>query len=80
MKEISVTELKAHCTQVIREVADTPYTITKRGKPVAIITPITKTDDKRPKTIDEYMGSLRGSVARYGDIISPIDEEWDACK
>ena len=80
MKEISVTELKAHCTQVIREVADTPYTITKRGKPVAIITPITEADDKRPKTIDEYMGSLRGSVSRYGDIISPIDEEWDACK
>ncbi len=80
MKEISVTELKAHCTQVIREVADTPYTITKRGKPVALITPIQDGDDKRPQTVAEYMGSMRGSVARYGDIISPIDEEWDACK
>lgn len=80
MKEISITELKAHCTQVIREVADTPYTITKRGKPVAVITPIKDPDKKRPKTLDEFMGSLRGSVVRYGDIISPIDEEWDACK
>ncbi len=80
MKEISVTELKAHCTQVIREVADTPYTVTKRGKPVAIITPITEEDDKRPKTIDEFMGSLRGSSVEIGDIVAPMDEEWDACK
>jgi len=80
MKEISVTELKAHCTQVIREVADTPYTITKRGKPVAIITPIKDEGDKRPKTIDEFMGSLRGCSVEVGDIVAPIDEEWDACK
>jgi len=80
MKEISVTELKAHCTQVIREVADTPYTITKRGKPVAVITPIKDDCKKRPQTIEEYMGSLRGSSVEVGDIISPIDEEWDACK
>lgn len=23
-------------------------------------------------------GQLRGSVLRYGDIVSPIDESWDA--
>ncbi len=80
MREISVTELKAHCTQVIREVADTPYTVTKRGKPVAIITPIKDADDKRPKTIAEYMGSMRGSSVEIGDIVAPLDEEWDACK
>ncbi len=80
MKEISVTEFKAHCTQILREVADTPYTVTKRGKPIAVITPAKEDEKKRPKTIDEFMGSMRGSVSRYGDIISPIDEEWDACK
>jgi len=81
MKEISVTELKAHCTQVIREVADTPYTVTKRGKPVAVITPIKDSDKKRPRTMAEYMGSMRGSVIEYGDIVEPLGEDdWDACK
>ena len=80
MKEISVTEFKAHCTQIIREVADMPYTVTKRGKPIAMITPIKETNSKKPKTIEEFMGCMRGSVIEYGDIISPIDEEWDACK
>ena len=80
MKEISVTEFKAHCTQIIREVADMPYTVTKRGKPIAMITPIKEKDGKKPKTIEEFMGCMRGSVIEYGDIISPIDEEWDACK
>ena len=80
MKEISVTELKAHCTQVIREVADTPYTITKRGKPVAIITPIKDGGKKQPQTIAEYMGSMRGTAVEIGDIVAPLDEEWDACK
>ncbi len=46
MKEISVTELKAHCTQAIRDVANTPYTVSKRGNPVAVITPI-KDDAKK---------------------------------
>jgi len=80
MKEISVTEFKAHCTQILREVADTSYTVTKRGKPVAVITPAKKEDDKQPKTMAEYMGSMRGSVIEYGDIVAPLDEEWDACK
>jgi prevent-host-death family protein len=80
MKEISVTEFKAHCTQIIREVADTPYTVTKRGKPIAIITPAKAKDGGKPKTMEEYMGCLRGSSVQVGDIISPVDEAWDACK
>ncbi len=80
MKEISVTEFKAHCTQIIREVADVPYTVTKRGKPIAVITSVKETGEKKPKTIAEFMGCLRGSSVEIGDIVSPIDEEWDACK
>jgi prevent-host-death family protein len=80
MKEISVTDLKAHCTQIIREVADMPYTVTKRGKPIAMIVPITETDGQKPKTLDEFMGCLRGSSSEVGDIVSPVNEEWDSCK
>lgn len=80
MKEISVTEFKAHCTQIIREVADTPYTVTKRGKPIAVITPAKDKGGKKLKTIEEYMGCLRGSSVQVGDIVSPVDEEWDVCR
>ena len=40
--------------------------ITKRGKPVAKVSAV-----KPPK-------SLKGSVRVLGDVISPIDVEWDA--
>jgi prevent-host-death family protein len=80
MKKIPVTEFKAHCTQILREVADTPYTVTKRGKPIAIITPVKEKDGKKPKTIEDFMGCMRGSSVEIGDIVAPLDEEWNASK
>lgn len=80
MKEIPVTEFKAHCTQILREVADVPYTVTRRGKPIAVITSVKETGEEKPKTIEEFMGCMKGSVIEYGDVISPIDEAWDACQ
>jgi len=47
--------------------------ITKRNIPVAELIPIgTK---KRP-----YFGWMNGTIEITGDIISPIDEEWDAAR
>ena len=45
--------------------------ITKHGTPVAELVPA-KT---RPKTL---FGAMKGSVIAIGDIISPIDVEWEA--
>ncbi len=45
--------------------------ITKNGKPVAKPVPFIS---------DNNLETLRGRVQYYGDIISPIEEDWDAEK
>ena len=66
---------KAKCLKLIDEVAETrkPLIITKRGKPIAQVTP-------PPAEPRDIVGSMKGSVTILGDIISPIDVEWDAMK
>ena len=55
------------------EVAATgePVVITKHGVPVAQLVPAVR----KPETL---FGALKGSVLYMGDIISPIDVEWNA--
>jgi prevent-host-death family protein len=73
--ELSVTasEFKAKCLALMDEVAKSgnPVTITKRGKPVAQLTPVRS----RPKTI---VGAMKGRIEMLGDIMSPIDIRWNA--
>ncbi len=68
-------EFKAKCLKLIDEVAEKrkPLVITKRGKAVARLVP-----EPLPKT--QLFGSMEGSVIWEGDIISPIDVEWEAMK
>ncbi len=63
-------EFKAKCLALLDEVALTgrALVVTKRGKPVAKVTPL---DDAEPP-------DLRGSVLWETDILSPIEETWDA--
>ena len=70
---IAAGEFKAKCLKLLDEVAQTrkPLIVTKFGKPVAQIVPI-------PPTRVELFGALRGSVLWEGDIISPIEDEWEA--
>ena len=71
---IGAGDFKSRCLKLLDEVAATkePLVITKRGKPVAKLVPI-------PGEIDLY-GALEGSVVFEGDIVSPLENEWDACK
>jgi prevent-host-death family protein len=68
-------EFKAKCLRLIDEVAEKrkPLVITKRGKAVARLVP-------EPKGKQKLFGSMKGSVLWEGDIISPIDVEWEAMK
>jgi len=68
-------EFKAKCLKLIDEVAETrkPLVITKRGKPVAEVIPM-------PAKQRDIVGSMKGSVTILGDIISPLDVEWEAMK
>ncbi len=75
MKIIQAGKFKAQCLALLDEVAQShnPIVVTKHGKPVAKIVPIEKQSDNEKKP-------LRGSVVYMGDVISKIDEKWEAAE
>lgn len=77
MKSITIPagEFKSKCLKLLDEVAEKrqPLIITKYGKPVAQVVPI-------PAKQRDIVGSMKGSVTILGDIIAPLDVEWDAMK
>ena len=72
-RTIKASEFKAKCLALMDEVAESgeEIVITKRGKPVAKLTPC-----KRPP--GSWFGRDRDIIQIHGDIISPIDVEWEA--
>ena len=74
-KTIKASEFKAKCLALIDEVAASgdKLIITKNGEPLAELVP------HRPKKGDLF-GIWKDSVKITGDIISPIDVEWEALK
>lgn len=73
MRTIKASEFKAKCLQLMDEVAATgePLVITKNGKPVAQLGPV-------PRARKSIWGLHKGQVEILGDIIEPIDVEWEA--
>lgn len=72
VKTVSAGDFKARCLSLLDEVAETrlPLVVTKRGKAVARLVPMT----------NEIPSDLIGSV-RYAseeDLLSPVGEVWDA--
>ncbi len=73
---IKASEFKAKCLALLDEVERTGETlvITKKGKPVAEVVP------HKPAQKRELFGLYKGRLEIVGDIISPIDVEWEALK
>ena len=69
---IGAGEFKAKCLKLLDDVASTrePLIITKHGKAIAKLVPIPPTN--------ELFGAMAGSVLKEDDIISPLDNEWNA--
>lgn len=69
---IAAGDFKARCLKLLDEVAETrePLIITKHGKTVAKLVPMPPEQ--------ELFGALAGSVLAEGDLITPLDENWDA--
>jgi prevent-host-death family protein len=69
-KTIAAGKFKAQCLALLDRVARThePLVVTKRGRPVAKLVPVEP----------ESAPSLLGSILYEGDIVSPLDEEWEA--
>lgn len=66
-------KFKAECLKVMERVKKTrkKIIITKRNIPIAKLVPLEEKEEKA-------FGKLRRTVHFKGDIISPIDEDWNA--
>ncbi len=72
-RTMKASEFKAKCLGLMDEVAENggEIVITKNGKPVSRLVPY------REKPVN-WFGADRGKLEILGDIISPIDVEWEA--
>ena len=72
-RTITASEFRAKCLQLMDEVAATgeEIIITKNGRPVSRLIPYRE----KPKSL---FGIDRDKVVILGDIVEPIDVEWEA--
>lgn len=74
-KLVSATVFKATCRRVIEQMNRDrePVVVTKRGRPVAIVSPVPAESDIKP-----VCGAMQGSVLGYDDPFGPAadPEDW----
>ncbi|MDE3045661.1 MAG: type II toxin-antitoxin system Phd/YefM family antitoxin [Verrucomicrobiota bacterium] len=70
---IQAGKFKARCLKLMDKVHRTKrkIIITKRNKPIAQLVPIEEDSG-------HLFGRMKGTIRIVGDILSPIDEVWDA--
>ena len=74
MISVTVTEFKARCLRILDEVSKTgeSVTVTKRGKPIAVVAP-PQLQSGQPYRL----GLFAGKTTIIGDLIEPLDVEWE---
>lgn len=72
-RTIKASEFKATCLRLMDDVAKSgdEIVITKNGRPTARLIPYRK-------SFRDWFGADRGNIEIVGDIISPVDVEWEA--
>lgn len=65
---------KTHLLALVQQVETDrqPITVTKRGKPIALIIPA---PDAKPRSI---FGCMKGTFTVTGDIVGPEPDIWEA--
>lgn len=73
MKRVAAGTFKAKCLKLMDRVAATgeTITVTKRGRAVVRVLPVVE-------DAPLFVGRLARTATFVGDIVSPIDEPWDA--
>lgn len=75
-KSMGAAAFKAACLRVIKQMGQDgePVTITNRGRPVAVLTPVPA------PARSTILGALRGTVIQYEDPLLPAADpsDWDA--
>jgi prevent-host-death family protein len=78
MKEIAISEFKAKCLAILDQLDKTkqPIRITRRGRPIAEISPPKPTDNR------DWIGSMKDRMEILGDIISPASDpdDWEVLR
>ena len=69
---VSAAEFKAKCLELMDIIEQTgrSVVVTRRGRPVAVFGPV-RTARK------SALGFMKGRIKILGDIVAPIDVEWD---
>lgn len=79
-RRIPAAEFKARCLRIIKEMNKDgeSVTITNRGRPVAVLSPM-PTLSKEPPS---FIGMMRGTVLRYEDPLGPAapPSDWAALR
>ena len=72
-REVPAAQFKATCLELMNRVKATgaEYVITKHGKPVAKLVPVSAPKRK------PFVGSMKGTVLKYDRPFDPIDGEYD---
>lgn len=72
-RTMTATEFRARCLKLMDEVAESgeDIVITKRGRPVARLTPYRTTRGR-------WSGRDRNITEMHDDLIEPVDVEWEA--
>ena len=72
---IKASEFKAKCLQLMDEVNQTgaEIVITKNGKPVSKLVPV-------GKRVETLFGAHKGQITVIGDIVPPLEVQWDAMR
>jgi antitoxin (DNA-binding transcriptional repressor) of toxin-antitoxin stability system len=75
-KMVSATEFKAKSLKLIDEMerSGEPLTITRRGKAALTLT----ARKAGSPAMERLFGCMRGSVTILGDIVGPLDPDWEA--
>jgi len=78
-KKVTITEFKANCAEILEELetGGEPITITKRGRPMAVINQVVK-QPKKKRSQTNILGSWAGRAKIVGDIVN--FSPWDALR
>lgn len=74
-QKIAISEFKSHCLEILKNLEKTKAAIivTKRDKPVATISPIIEKGET-------LFDALKDKGEIKGDIISNIEDRWEAAR
>jgi prevent-host-death family protein len=69
IETMSISRFKATCHAVLERVRKSgrPLLITRRGQPIAEITPPSASSSE-----EEWIGAMRGSAQITGDLVTPV--------